>query len=207
MWRLMSQIRVLHSRRVTRRVTIGLLVVLGVGLLLQGLWIPAKAVVAQVLLERAWEDSKASGGAQVKPWPWADHWPRARLHFPKQQASYVVLSGDQGASLAFAPGHNPQSAALSAALGTKVISAHRDTHFTVLRDVSVGEELALETEQGMRSYRVTQMNVIDVRQQTLEIFPEGEDALVLVTCYPFDAVNPNGPLRLVVMAESIAEKR
>jgi sortase A len=203
MWRLMSQIRVLHSRRVTRRVTIGLLVVLGVGLLLQGLWIPAKAVVAQVLLERAWEDSKASGGAQVKPWPWADHWPRARLHFPKQQASYVVLSGDQGASLAFAPGHNPQSAALSAALGTKVISAHRDTHFTVLRDVSVGEELALETEQGMRSYRVTQMNVIDVRQQTLEIFPEGEDALVLVTCYPFDAVNPNGPLRLVVTAEGL----
>jgi sortase A len=203
MWRLMSQIRVLHSRRITRRVTIGLLVVLGVGLLLQGLWIPAKAVVAQVLLERAWEDSKASGGAQVKPWPWADHWPRARLHFPKQQASYVVLSGDQGASLAFAPGHNPQSAALSAALGTKVISAHRDTHFTVLRDVSVGEELALETEQGMRSYRVTQMNVIDVRQQTLEIFPEGEDALVLVTCYPFDAVNPNGPLRLVVTAEGL----
>jgi sortase A len=199
----MSQIRVLHSRRVTRRVTIGLLVVLGVGLLLQGLWIPAKAVVAQVLLERAWEDSKASGGAQVKPWPWADHWPRARLHFPKQQASYVVLSGDQGASLAFAPGHNPQSAALSAALGTKVISAHRDTHFTVLRDVSIGEELALETEQGMRSYRVTQMDVIDVRQQTLEIFPEGEDTLALVTCYPFDAVNPNGPLRLVVMAEGL----
>jgi sortase (surface protein transpeptidase) len=46
-----------------------------------------------------------------------------------------------------------------------------------------------------------------VRQQTLEIFPEGEDALVLVTCYPFDAVNPNGPLRLVVMAESTEEKR
>lgn len=203
MWRLMSQIRVLHSRRVTRRVTIGLLVVLGVGLLLQGLWIPAKAVVAQVLLERAWEDSKASGGAPVKPWPWADHWPRARLHFPAQQTSYVVLSGDQGASLAFAPGHNPESAALSAALGTKVISAHRDTHFTVLRDVSIGEELALETEQGMRAYRVTQMDVIDVRQQTLEIFPEGEDALVLVTCYPFDAVNPNGSLRLVVMAEGL----
>ena len=199
----MSQISAPPSRRITRRVTIGLLVVLGLGLLLQGLWIPAKAVVAQMLLEHAWEDSKASGGAPVKPWPWADHWPQARLHFPAQQASYVVLSGDQGASLAFAPGHNPQSAALSAALGTKVISAHRDTHFTVLRDVSIGEEVALETEQGMRSYRVTQMNVIDVRQQTLEIFPEGEDALVLVTCYPFDAVNPNGPLRLVVHARGM----
>jgi sortase A len=154
-------------------------------------------------LERAWEDSKASGGAQVKPWPWADHWLVAQLHFLQRGESYVVLSEDQGASLAFAPGHNPQSAALSAASGTKVISAHRDTHFTVLRDVLIGEELALETEQGMHSYRVTQMDVIDVRQQTIEIFPEGEDALVLVTCYPFDAVNPNGPLRLVVTAEGL----
>ncbi len=203
----MSQIRALPSRRVTRRVTIGVLVVLGLGLLLQGLWIPAKAVVAQVLLERAWEDSKASGGAPVKPWPWADHWPVAQLHFLQRGESYVVLSGDQGASLAFAPGHNPQSAPLHQTSGSKVISAHRDTHFTVLRDVLVGESVALETEQGMRSYRVAEMNVIDVRQQTLEIFPDGEDALVLVTCYPFDAVNPNGPLRLVIMAESIAEKR
>ena len=203
MWRLMSQIRVLPSRRVTTRVTIGLLVVMGLGLLLQGLWIPAKALVAQVLLERAWEDSKASGGAPVMPWPWADHWPVAQLHFLQRGESYVVLSGDQGASLAFAPGHNPQSAPLHQTSGSKVISAHRDTHFTVLRDVLVGESVALETEQGMRSYRVTEMNVIDVRQQTLEIFPGGEDALVLVTCYPFDAVNPNGPLRLVVTAEGL----
>jgi len=199
----MSQVSALSLRRVSRRVTIGLLVVLGLALLLQGLWIPAKAVVAQGLLERAWEDSKASGGAPVKPWPWADHWPKARLHFPAQQASYVVLSGDQGASLAFAPGHNPQSAALSAASGTKVISAHRDTHFTVLRDVSIGEELALETEQGMRSYRVTQMSVIDVRQRTLEIFPEGEGALVYGTSDAYHALNPNGPLRLVVTAEGL----
>jgi sortase A len=105
--------------------------------------------------------------------------------------------------LAFAPGHNPQSAALSSALGTKVISAHRDTHFTVLRDVLVGESVTLETEQGTRSYRVAQMDVIDIRQRDLEIFPDGEDALVLVTCYPFDAVNPNGPLRLVVHARGM----
>jgi sortase A len=185
-----------------RRAVIGLLVMLGVGLLAQGLWIPAKAVVAQVLLDRAWDESKALGGAPVKPWPWADHWPVARLHFPQQGESHVVLSGDQGAVLAFAPGHNPQSAALSSALGTKVISAHRDTHFTVLRDVLVGESVTLETQQGTRSYRVTQMDVIDIRQHDLEIFPEGDDSMLLVTCYPFDTVNPNGPLRLVVRAMS-----
>lgn len=186
-----------------RRAVISLLALLGIALLAQGLWIPAKAVVAQVLLERAWDESKALGGAPVKPWPWADHWPQARLHFPAQHSSYVVLSGDQGASLAFAPGHNPQSAALSSAMGTKVISAHRDTHFTVLRDVVVGEVVALEIERGVRSYRITHSHVIDIRQHDLEIFPDGEDALVLVTCYPFDAVNPNGPLRLVVWAEGL----
>jgi sortase A len=185
-----------------RRAVIGLLVVLGIALLAQGLWIPAKAVVAQVLLDRAWDESKALGGAPVKPWPWADHWPVARLHFPQRGESHVVLSGDQGAVLAFAPGHNPQSAPLHQAWGTKVISAHRDTHFTVLRDVLVGDSVTLETEQGTRSYRVTQMDVIDVRQHELEVFPEGDDEMLLVTCYPFDAINPNGPQRLVVRAMS-----
>ena len=36
-----------------------------------GLFIPAKAVVAQVLLERAWMVAPKDGKAP-KPWPWAD---------------------------------------------------------------------------------------------------------------------------------------
>ena len=43
-----------------------------------GVWIHAKAVLAQILLERAWQQTR-DGGERVRPWPWADTWPVARL--------------------------------------------------------------------------------------------------------------------------------
>jgi sortase A len=33
-----------------------------------------------------------------------------------------------------------------------------------------------------------------------------ENRLALVTCYPFDAISPGGPLRYVVMAEEETER-
>ena len=41
-------------------------------------WTPVKAVAAQVLLERAFEQSVIDG-QPVRPWPWADMAPLARL--------------------------------------------------------------------------------------------------------------------------------
>ena len=41
----------------------------------QGIYIHAKAMLAQVLLERAFAETITTGRA-VKPWPWADTWPR-----------------------------------------------------------------------------------------------------------------------------------
>ena len=49
-------------------------------------------------------------------------------------------------------------------------------------------------------YRVTAMRIVDTRL-TGEAFFEG-DGLTLVTCYPFDAVVPGGPLRYLVHAEA-----
>jgi sortase A len=81
-------------------------VVMALGLMLcgQGLWIPAKAALAQVLLERAFERSLATG-RPVKPWPWADTWPVARISFPRLHRQVIVLDGASGQALAFGPGH------------------------------------------------------------------------------------------------------
>ncbi|MDX5297649.1 MAG: hypothetical protein LPK85_01730, partial [Gammaproteobacteria bacterium] len=44
--------------------------------------------------------------------------------------------------------------------------------------------------------------VVDSRHARLQLWDldAGEDQLVLVTCYPFDATDPGGPLRYVVTA-------
>ena len=181
------------------RVKGGLVLVLlltGLGLwqLGDGLWIQAKARLAQVLLERAWAEQQRSGRA-VAPWPWADTWPVARLIFPSRGVTLLVLQGDSSRNLAFGPG----LAAGSRLAGTTLIHGHRDTHFALLRTLEPGERVELETRQGLHRYRVTDGAVFDSRIESIAASLEGPE-LVLVTCYPFAALAPGGPLRYRVHA-------
>ena len=99
----------------------------------QGIYIHAKAMLAQVLLERAFAETITSGRA-VKPWPWADTWPEARITVKRLGASAIALAGSSGQALAFGPGHVERTAD-AGERGVAVYSAHRDTHFRFLRDV------------------------------------------------------------------------
>jgi sortase A len=60
------------------------------GLAVMALAVPVKARVAQVLLDRAFTRSLAEGHP-VRPWPWADTMPVARLTLPRLGASDVAL--------------------------------------------------------------------------------------------------------------------
>lgn len=70
----------------------------------RGAWIQAKAVLAQVLIAQAWSRT-LNGEAKVKPWPWADTWPVAKLAVPRLGLEYYVLEGADGSAIAFGPGH------------------------------------------------------------------------------------------------------
>lgn len=173
----------------------------GVAMLGQGAYIHAKAGLAQVLLERAWQRERATG-EPAKPWPWADTHAVARLRVPTRNADVLVLAGASGRTLAFGPGHLDGSA-LPGDAGNAVISAHRDTHFRFLRTVAAGDEIVVERARGSsRRFRVRDAYVAD--QRALRI-PRDADVptLTLVTCYPFDAIAPGGPLRYVVVAEAL----
>lgn len=167
----------------------------------QGIYIHAKAMLAQTLLERAWRRT-AHGEAQVKPWPWADTWPVARLSVPALNVSLIVLAGDSGRTLAFGPGHNFGSA-IPGAKGNSLISGHRDTHFRFLQDLQPGDAVLIETPQGQRNiYRVETTAIVDAREAWLE-HPSHTSHLNLVTCYPFDAIVPGGNQRYLVTAVAV----
>jgi sortase A len=173
---------------------------LGVASLGHGTWLHAKAGMGQWLLRRAWETTRP-GGVAMPPWPWADTHPVARLLVPQAGADLLVLAGASGRTLAWGPGHLDASAPLGAA-GNAVIVAHRDTHFRFLREVSVGDEMVLELPGGSRRhYRVRERYVDDVHRLELPR-SNAVPMLTLVTCYPFDALLPGGPLRLVIVAEA-----
>jgi sortase A len=161
-------------------------------------WIHAKARLAQYLMHAAWERA-LRGEREPRPWPWADTWPVARLIAPRQRVEVFVLAGATGRTLAFGPGHLFGTAAPGAP-GNSVISAHRDTHFAFLRHLAPGDELVVETADGARRrYLVSDTAVVD-RRDLRATRPEAVPRLTLITCYPFDAVNPRGPLRYVVRA-------
>ena len=186
-----------------------LAILAGLALVAQGAWIPAKARLAQHLIERSWMQR------QDRPWPWADTVPIARLHFERQDSSRIVLAGDSGAVLAFGPGHSSRSA-LPGAGGNAVISGHRDTHFALLRDLRLGDTVTVESSEDVASSqgvarstrRTTSYTVIDHRVIRADdptavatvIEDAGDDRLTLVTCWPFDAIDPGTPWRYVVTA-------
>ncbi|MEX0923762.1 MAG: class GN sortase [Rhodovibrionaceae bacterium] len=184
------------------------LLVFGAGLLAAlGLWqlggagaIHAKAALAQVLLERSWTRS-LEGAAQPRPWPWADTYPVARLAVPELGIDEIVLAGANGRSLTFGPAHLAGTAAPGEA-GHAILTGHRDTHFTFLRDLRPGQEIRVQRpDGGWRGYRVVETAVIDARHARLAQRDDGT-SLTLVTCYPFDAVEPGGPLRYLIYAEA-----
>ena len=67
-----------------------LLLTTGVVQGVRGGWIHAKAGLAQVLLHRSWERTRA-GGVEEKPWPWADTWPVARLTATSHDVDLIVV--------------------------------------------------------------------------------------------------------------------
>lgn len=179
--------------------SIALLVMIGVWQTGQGVYIHAKAQLAQYLLHSAWQRTLA-GAKQVKPWPWADTWPVARLTAPQHGVDLIVLAGASGRTLAFGPGHMTGTP-LPGQRGNSVLSAHRDTHFAFLQHAKAGDEIILQTADGAQQiYRLAIATVVD-KHDTRVILNTPDARLTLVTCYPFNSLNPGGPLRYVVTAE------
>lgn len=171
----------------------------------EGSWIYAKAGLAQYLLQRAWSRTLA-GEPNVKPWPWADTWPVARLTVPSRNIDLIVLNGAYGRTLAFGPGY-VESSAFPGRPGTTIITGHRDTHFSFLNRLKQQDEILLETANAQQErYHVQDERIVDAQVASIAL-NDGENRLVLVTCYPFNAIIPGGPLRYVVSAERVNEER
>ena len=182
----------------------GVLITAALLLFGQAGYIHAKAWLAQALLERAWAQRLDGAAlATAQPWPWADTAPVARLRVPRLGIDRIVLAGASGRTLAFGPAHLDGTAAPGGA-GHSIVTGHRDTHFAFLRNLLAGDVIDVQTPDGVwRAYRVTGSEILDASAARYDPSPR-HDALTLVTCYPFDAIAPGGPLRYAVSGEVIA---
>lgn len=187
-----------YLRRIGIVIPLAGLLLIGGGVLVgQAVYIHAKALLAQILLERAFARTLANG-EDVKPWSWADTWPVARVSVPRLGKSAIVLAGASGQALAFGPGQverTPQAGEP----GTAVYSAHRDTHFAFLGDVAVGDEILVTRRDGHAlRFQVTGASVVHWDASGIDPSAAGR-RLALVTCWPLNG-KFSGPLRYVVHA-------
>lgn len=189
-------------RRALPLVIIAALLISGAALTAKALYIPLKAEVAQVLLERSFTQS-VSSRAPVKPWSWADTAPIARITVPRLGESDVVLSGGSGEAMAF----GPTALVDDATRALTVLAAHRDTHFEFVQNLHAGDTIIFERIDGTKAtYLTTHLETVRWNE-----FAHPHDGrgfgdgglLALTTCYPFDSRTP-GPLRRVAWAELVS---
>jgi sortase A len=174
---------------------------LGAWQLGEGVYLEAKAWLAQLLLQQAWSET-LSGQSQVKPWPWADTWPMARIQVKRLGVDRIVLSDASGRSMAFGPGYVSGTTEFGRG-GNSAISGHRDTHFRFLKNLQLGDQIELTMRDGkVRSYRITNASV-QHQNDTWLLADNGDEQLTLITCYPFNSLTPGGPLRYVVQAKTV----
>jgi sortase A len=169
--------------------------------IVDGSWIKIKAEVAQVLLKRAWQET-VEGGEKVKPWPWADSWPVARLQVERLGIDCIVMEGDSGEVLAFGPGHISESSK-PLAEGNCTLVGHRDTSFAFLKELEKGDTLVLQNVKGNRlEYKV--VSTLIKKDEDLYLEETVTPWLTLITCFPFDGVRAGTSMRFVVFAKEMS---
>lgn len=171
-----------------------------------GLYIFAKAELAQYLIAHAWHKTLESA-QQHKPWPWADTSPVAELII--KDKNWYVLAGASGRNLAFAPTH-VSSTPKPGQIGNSVIIGHRDTHFNSLKKLKKGDIIEVKTKLKRQQFKVAMLRIADYSQleylqsNTInDTFEDEQSSLTLITCYPFDSVLPNPIHRYIVRAIAI----
>jgi sortase A len=172
-------------------------------------YLHAKAELAGVLIRRAWAQSARSGEPHA-PWPWADTHPIARLRIPRLNYDEIVLDAATPRTLAFGPALLLSAAPIGKP-GNVVLAGHRTSWFRPLEEIAQGDTIQItwfDSRRGAlyeRGFAVDFIQIVEPQNVTL-LAPTSQDALTLVTCYPFGS-SPRSPLRYVVRALPLGPSR
>ncbi|HEX2986197.1 MAG TPA: class D sortase [Caproiciproducens sp.] len=86
---------------------------------------------------------------------------------------------------------------------TILIAGHNHTYFHRLGQAKTGDFISIETNYGVYRYRITNALVKSASDQTAYDLKDGEENLILYTCYPFDCIGLT-PQRYYVYAKYVS---
>jgi len=123
------------------------------------------------------------------------------LRIPSIHLNVPIYEGTSDDILKRGAGHIEGTAALNAD-GNSGVAAHRDSFFRLLKDVTAGDVIVLETTQKLERYRIEKTWIVSPSDVTVLTGTDSQ-TITLVTCYPFYFVG-SAPQRFIVRAVRIA---
>jgi sortase A len=127
------------------------------------------------------------------------------LRIPRIGYDEIVLEGATPRTLAFGPARLFSGASLGEP-GNLELAGHRTSWFRPLEALEVGDQIEIQWfdtrkhELRKRTYTVDDIRIVAPEEVPL-LTPTSEDALTLITCYPFGH-SMRSPQRFVVLASS-----
>jgi sortase A len=124
-----------------------------------------------------------------------------RIEIPRLGLQAIVAEGIDPRTLRRAVGH-VTSTPLPGEPGNVALAGHRDSFFSRLRNVRLGDRVRMTTPEGVIEYRVESKGVVGP-ERTEVLRSSGAPTLTLITCFPFRYVGA-APERFVVRARQVA---
>ncbi len=184
-----------------RRHYSAVLIVVGVLLLGYVGWEYGDMAWSQHQLQKQWAEQQAKASSvSHDPAQVATDDGLTRITIPKIDLAAVVVEGTNRKQLMLGPGHMKETAA-PGENGNAVITAHRDTFFRHIYELSKGDNIEIRRNGKLFTYEVTGKKVVN--PDDLSVIRQGKDKkLTLITCYPTSYIGP-APERLVVFSKLV----
>ncbi|HEY8803825.1 MAG TPA: class D sortase [Clostridium sp.] len=125
------------------------------------------------------------------------------LTIPVLKQKLPVVQGTGANDLKKGVGHFSQSV-LPGEKDNCVFSGHRDTVFSKIGNLKIGDQLIVQTSAGIFTYEVNGTRIVHQDDKTV-IVPTTNAILTLTTCYPFNFIG-SAPDRYIVSAALIKSK-
>lgn len=125
-----------------------------------------------------------------------------KITIPALKETLPIYQGTQNAQLKKGIGHYEQSV-LPGVTDNSVLSGHRDSVFSQLSRLKIGESLTVETAAGKFTYKISKFRIVGADDRTV-IVPTKTAVLTLTTCYPFHYIG-SAPKRFIVSADLVTQ--
>ena len=123
------------------------------------------------------------------------------IAIPALRTTLPIYEGTEKSQLKKGVGHF-EGSVLPGVKDNSVLAGHRDSVFSQLGKLKIGQLIIIDSESGVFTYRINKFRIVESDDRTV-IVPTKEAILTLSTCYPFSFFG-NAPKRFIVSASLIS---